>query len=116
MGEAYQKRWDPVSKARSALNATLIEVEVIWETTIKQDVATLNNLLRELYWAIKDHLEDNDPGARHPGPTGQDRVKRSRIMYARPPVEKDEYRERLEAVVAGIETAVIPHIRQFHKR
>lgn len=49
--KAYEKRWEHVSKARSELEAELIEAEVIWGADIRKSFSDLYDLENDLYYS-----------------------------------------------------------------
>ena len=115
MSQAYQKRWEPVPKAKLALDTTLLEAEVVWGRTVVEKVAPLNGLIHELIWAIQDHLEAMNPNVHHERLGSEEIKKRREIMYARGSAEKDAYKKRLEAIITAIEEELKPHIVQYHR-
>lgn len=114
MAQAYQKRWEPVPKAKSALDTTLLEAEVVWGKNIVEKVSPLNELIGELLWAIQDHLEAMNPNVHYDNPGAEEIKKRRETMYARGNVDRDDYKKKLESVIAGIENELKPHIEQYH--
>lgn len=115
MAQAYQKRWEPVSKAKSGLDTVLLEAEVVWGQSITEKISPLYGLVGELLWAIEDHLETMNPSVHYEYP-GADEVKKVReIMYARGSVEKDLYKKHLEEVIGAIQEELKPHIEQYHR-
>ena len=114
MAQAYQKRWEPVPKAKSALDATLLEAEVVWGKKIVEITAPLNDLIGQLLWAIQDHLEAMNPNSYYDNPGVNEVKKRRDIMYARGAADQDEYKKQLETVISSIEKELKPHIEQYH--
>jgi len=112
--QAFQKRWEPTAKAKSVLDTTLLEAEVVWGRNIVEKVAPIDTLVSELRWAIQDYLETTNPNAPYE-PIAEEIKERRAIMFARDSLEKDEYRKRLEAVIADIEDELKPHIEQYHR-
>lgn len=115
MAQAYQKRWEPVPKAKTNLDATLLEVEVVWGRRIVEKVLPLNGLLGELLGAIGDHLDAQNPNVHYERPGSEELKKRREIMYARGDSDKDEYMKRLLTVIGDIEDELRPHISQYHR-
>lgn len=115
MAQAYQKRWEPIPKAKSALDTTLLEAEVVWGKKIGEITAPLNNLIGELLWAIQDHLEVMKPSSHYESLGGDEIKKRRDTMYAREAGDQDEYKKRLEAVINSIEKELKQHIEQYHR-
>lgn len=112
--QAFQKRWEPVPKAASGLDALLLEAEVVWGSSVKEKVRPLNGLVGELLWAIQDHLEATNPNNAHEKQDPDEVKTRRRIMYARGD-EKDEYQQKLTKAIQGIENELKPHIRRYHR-
>ncbi|MFI3136746.1 MAG: hypothetical protein QX197_08205 [Methylococcaceae bacterium] len=114
MAQAYEKRWEPVPKAKTSVDTLLLEAEVVWGKKIVEFTSPLNGLIGELLWAIQKHLEAMNPNNHYDNP-GEDEIKtRRNIMYARGTTEQDEYKKRLEAVIGLIEEELKPHIEQYH--
>lgn len=115
MVQAYQKRWDPVPKAKSAFDTTLLEAEVVWGKKIVEITEPLNGLIGELLWAIQDHLDAMNPTSDYDRPGADEVKKRRNTMNARGTGDQDEYKNRLEAVIKSIEKELKPHIEQYHR-
>lgn len=60
--QAYIKRWEPVQKCRSQLYPDLVEAEVSWGNRLDDLMKPLFELERDLFFAIQDQLEVEDPG------------------------------------------------------
>ena len=115
MAQAYQKRWEPVPKAKSTLDTTLLEAEVVWGQRIVEIVSPFDELIGELLWAIQDHLEAMNPNGYYESPGAEEIKKRRGILYVRGNTEKDEYKKRLEEIISAIEEELKPHIEQYHR-
>jgi len=115
LGQAYQKRWAPVAAAKAKIDANLLEAEAVWGQNILNKAAPLDALIGKLFFAIQDHLEARNPNARHENLEPEEEEKRRMVMYSRGNSEKDEYKERLQEVVADIEGELKPHIVQHHR-
>ncbi|MBI5094144.1 MAG: hypothetical protein HZB26_17095 [Candidatus Hydrogenedentes bacterium] len=115
LGEAYQKRWAPVAAAKAKIDANLLEAEVVWGQQIRSKATPLDELIGELYYATKDHLEAKNPNLRVNNEELRAAQTRRKIMYSRSDPEKDEYRKRLGDVIADIEDELKPHIVQHHR-
>ena len=59
--EAYQKRWDVLSKARSEMQAELLEAEVLWGNDIKKLFDPLFDVENDLYFHTITMLDSLDP-------------------------------------------------------
>jgi len=115
MAQAYQKRWEPVLKAKSELDTLLLEAEVVWGKDIVEKISLLNSLIGELLWAIEDHLEAMNPNNHHKTYSDSDEIKKRRsIMYARGSEDKDEYKKKFNEAINTVEEELKPHIEQYH--
>lgn len=113
LAKAYQNRYVRVNEARNSLEATLLEVEVIWGQELIAKVKKLYDWDGELYAAIMDHLDaissDVPHGGRQPGD-----IKKTRdTIYVRGDKSKDEFLKGLQADIQEIEKDVKPHLKRF---
>jgi hypothetical protein len=115
MVQAFQKRWDPVPKARANLDALVLESEVVWGRRIVEKVKPLGELLADLLGAIEEHLDAQNPSLPQEQPAAGELKKRREIMYARGDARKDEYLQNLLAVIRSIENELRQHISEYHR-
>ncbi len=113
LAQAYQKRWEPVPKAKSGLDANLLEAEVVWGKKIVKLAEPLNEYVGKLLWAIQDHIEAMNPNNMERA-SPEEIKERRRIMYGRGS-GGDEYKEEFEAAISALENELRPHIEQFHR-
>lgn len=111
---AYQKRWDYILKAKSALDAKLLEAEVVWGRNIVDITKPLTTLIAELSWAIQDSFEDLDSKGYSNNQDIEELKKRRQIMFARGD-DKDQFKKRLDEVISTIEKEMKPHIEKYHQ-
>lgn len=113
LAKAYQNRYTRVNNARNELEATLLEVEVLWGTELITKVRKIYSWDGELYAAILDHLDaissDVPQGGRQP----EDIKKTRDIMNARGDKSKDKYFQGLQADIGEIEKDVKPHLKRY---
>ncbi len=112
VAQAYQKRWMLVSEAKSALDAIVLEAEVIWQRNIKEKTSALNPLIGELHWAVAEHLDATDPDGHYESPGAELANKIRHTIYAAPKEGNDDYKNQLEKVICDIEQELRPHITQ----
>ena len=113
--QAYEKRWEPVSKARAELDTSILESEVFWGNEIKDKMAELSLLQAELLVAIEQHLQRTNP--KTPGETyrAEDLKENREIMYARNDRSKDAFQDRMLTAIEDIETILKPYIKTGRK-
>jgi len=115
LGQAYEKRWEPISKANVILSSTLLEAEVVWGQQIVTTVTPLREWIRDLSFAIKDHVESKNPNNGDERLADDKRKDRGLIMYDIFNSDKNKYTKQLEEAIAAIEKELKPHIGQYHK-
>jgi hypothetical protein len=113
LAKAYQNRYIRVNETKSALEATLLEVEVLWGTELIAKVRKLYNWDGELYAAILDHLDAISSDVSHGGRQSVDIKKTRDTMNARGDKNKDEFLQGLQADIQEIEKDVKPHLKRF---
>ena len=113
LAKAYQNRYQKVNSARSALEGTLLEVEVLWDTSLLSKVRKLYKWDGELYAAILDHLDTITSDVSDGGRTAEDKAKTRKKLYARGDRNKDEFLKGLQQDIKDIEKDVTPHLKQF---
>ena len=116
MAQAYEKKWEHISKAQTALQNISFEVEVIWGGEVEEKLVSLMKLVIELSFAIQENLEARRPNLDSKKFDAEENKRTNEIMLARSPAEaeKDEYKKRLVAVISSIEEELKPHIRQYY--
>ena len=113
--QAWEKRWEPVAKARADLDTNVLESEVFWGNEIKDKMAKLSRLQAELLVAIQEHIERTDP--RNPDETyhGQDSRRNKEIMYGMSDRSKDAFLDRMLTSIEDIEVVLKPYIKKGKK-
>jgi hypothetical protein len=99
---AYERRWNNLVKARSALRLELLEAEVLWGAAIRTPERQLNECIGELFAAM--HLLVN------PRPTGlPDRY--FAVVYEGTTTDgHDEFGDKVMSAVESFERILRPHI------
>jgi hypothetical protein len=113
--QAFEKRWEPVSKARAELDTNILESEVFWGDEIKGKMAKLSRLQAELLVAIEEHLERINPKNLDDTYRGDDLKKNWAIMYARNDRSKDAFQDRMLTAIEEIESILKSYIRKGRK-
>jgi hypothetical protein len=113
--QAWEKRWEPVAKARAELDTNVLESEVFWGSGVKDKMAKLSRLQAELLVAIEHHLERTNPRDPDDSYRGDDLKENRAIMYARNDRSKDAFQDRMLTAIEEIESILKPHIRKGRK-
>lgn len=113
LAQAYQRRWEPVPKAKTALDTNLLEAEVVWGKEIVRLADPLHEFVGKLLWAVQDHIEAMNPNNMQRASAEEIKERRG-IMYDRGSGD-DEYKKQLEATISALENELRPHIEQFHR-
>jgi hypothetical protein len=113
--QAFEKRWEPVAKARADLDMNVLESEVFWENEIKDKIAKLKELHAELLVGIEEHLERTNPS--HPDETyrAEDLKRNKAIIYGRSDRTKDPFLDKMLTAIEDIESILKPYIRKGRK-
>ena len=113
--QAFEKRWEPVAKARAELDINILESEVFWGTDIKDKMRKLSRLHAKLLVAIEEDLERTNPS--NPNNTyREDVLKNNRaIMFGRSDRSKDAFLDEMLTAIEDIESVLKPHIRKGKK-
>ncbi len=109
LAKAYQTRYFPVNNARNALEATLLEVEVLWGNELLSKVRALYKWDGELYTEILNHLDAITSDAQTP----DERARTKEIIYSKGDKSKDKFLLGLHADIQDIERDVKPHLKRF---
>jgi hypothetical protein len=110
--QAYQKRWEAVSKAKGRLDTNLFEAEAVWGPQIRNIVSLLNPLLGELLFAVQDRVEARKPGSHYDRADAEEQRKQHDTLYGGR--STDKFKNKLEDVISAIENELRPHIIQHH--
>lgn len=113
LAKAYQTRYSRVNDARNALEATLLEVEVLWGIELLSKVRALYKWDGELYTEILNHLDTIISDAPDRGSTPDERARTREIIYARGDKNKDKFLLGLHCDIQDIEKDVKPHLKRF---
>lgn len=110
--QAWEKRWEPVGKARAEFDANVLESEVFWGNEIKEKAAKLSRLQAELLVTIQVHIERTNP--RDPDKTywGEDSKKSRAIMYGIGDRSKDAFLDKMLTAIEEIESILKPYIKK----
>lgn len=111
--QVYQKRWGPISAARSKLQADLFEAEAVWGHDLVDKINPLFRLIGELWSALEGQLEARSPSIPYESPGPEALKKREAIIIEGDP-EKDDFTKKLEDAIHQIEVDLKPHITQHH--
>jgi hypothetical protein len=114
LAQEYQRRWQPVSEAMAKLDSHLLEVEVIWGVATRGKIEPLTQLVAELLWAIEDHLESKNPLSGQGSDDPDESRKRRLVLHSRHGKHPDEFKNRFDAAVTDIESALKPHVLRQH--
>lgn len=112
LAKAYQNRYGRVYDTRNALEATLLEVEVLWGAELVEKVRKLYNWDGELYAAIMDHLDtiisDAPSGGRN-----IENIRRTReTINSRSNRREDKFLSGLQSDIQQIEMELKPHLKR----
>jgi len=113
LSNAYQSRYAKVNEARVAIEATLLEVEVLWGKHLLPKIRKLYELDGELYGTIMEHLETVVSDAVQSRQTTEDRKRIFDTIISRRNKEKDEYYQRLQSAIDDIAKEIKPHLKRF---
>jgi hypothetical protein len=113
--QAFERRWEPVSKARAELDTSILESEVFWGDKVKEKMTRISRLQAELLVAIEQHLDRTNPQDPDDTYHGDDLKKNKSIMYARNDRSKDAFQDRMLTAIEDIETILKPYIRKGNK-
>lgn len=115
MVQAYQKKWESVSKVKLEFDINLLEAEVIWGRKVHDKVVPLNKLIVELFCAIKNCIELRQPNGNNSSSFSKDEIKAMNDTLYASFGKKDKYKEELESVIKSIEEELKPHIKKYHR-
>ena len=112
ISQAYQKRWDRVTDARTDLQAELLETEVLWGKSLINLIGPINALERELYLAVLNHITIINPESEPETKAAYIEIKRKKrdILYDQSGDEPDEYMLDLTKAISTIEDHLKPHL------
>lgn len=115
IAQAFEKRCEPVAKARAKLDADILESEVFWGNKIKDNVKQISELHAEWMFAVEEHLEKTNP--REPDKNYFEKeAKRNRaIIFGRSNRTKDDFQDRMLTAVEKIEILLKPYIIKKEK-
>ncbi|MDL0433149.1 hypothetical protein QPM17_18570 [Marinobacter sp. TBZ242] len=112
LAKAYQNRYDRVYDARNALEATLLEVEVLWGAELVEKVRKLYSWDAELYAAIMEHLDTVISDAPNGGRNLADRQRTREIINSRGNRKEDKFLSGLQGDIQEIERNLKPHLKR----
>jgi len=112
LAKAYQNRYDRVYDARNALEATLLEVEVLWGAELVEKVKKLYSWDGELYGAIMDHLDTIISDAPRGGRSSEDIRRTREIINSRGNRKEDKFLSGLQSDIQKIEMELKPHLKR----
>jgi len=102
--QAYQTRWESVSKVRTEFLTVLIEAEVLWGRTIRSQADGLLDSAGELFVALIEYL---NPGRY----SSDERFRRMHETVFGNPDRKDEFSTKITEAIEKIETEMRPHLK-----
>ncbi len=110
--EAYQKRWDKVREARSAIYADSLEAEALWGNGLEGILKKAYTLEQELVSYIRTHLVTIDPDADERRKESYRAIldKKREVIYDDLGEEPDEYKKDFREAVKGIEEYLKPKL------
>ena len=113
--QAFEKRWEPVAKARAELDTNVLESEVFLENEIKDKVQQIRYSHSELLVAIEEHLERTNPSNPDKNYGGEEAKKNRAIIFGRSDRSKDEFLDKMLTAIEEIETVLKPYIKKGRK-
>ena len=110
--QAWEKRWEPIAKARADLDTNVLESEVYWGNEIKVKMEQVYRLQGELFRAIQEHMLRTNPRDRDTNLTGKE-IKRLRaIMYGIGDRSSDDFMDRFLKSIEEVENILKPYIKK----
>lgn len=113
--QAFEKRWEPVAKARAELDTNVLESEVFWGNEVKDKVASIRQLHAELLVAIEEHLERTNPKDPDESYRDDDLKRNGAIIYGKSDRTKDPFLDKMLTAIEDIESILKPFIRTGKK-
>lgn len=110
--QAWEKRWEPVAKARADLDINVLESEVFWDNEIKDKMQKISRLQAELYVAIQEHIEGTNPVKPDETYGGEDLKRNKAVMYGIGDRSKDAFLDKMLTAIEEIENILKPYIRK----
>lgn len=112
IGQAFEKRWEPVAKAISELDADVLESEVFWGNEIKDKLKQISLLHAEWMVAIEEHMERTNPREPDKNYYGEEAKRNRAIMFGRSDRTKDKFLDRMLTAIEEIEIVLKPYIKK----
>lgn len=113
----YERRWEPVTKARNELRAALLEAEVLWGSSIHATFEPLFKLQAEMFSYLQTDLRATDPKQSEAKKAALDKSleKRRKVLYDLSDVnqpDSDPFSKDVENAIGGIEGFLKPHLKK----
>ena len=112
--QAYQRRWDKVSEARSELQTELLEAEVLWGKIIYEQFEPLFKLQQELFADVHSYLVVCNPEEHEKSREVMSEIRRKRreVLYSMFGDMPDAFSDDIEKTISDIENFLKPHLRK----
>jgi hypothetical protein len=109
----YAQRWNRIARARSAIEAHLIEAEAVWGKSCLAPFTTLWKLENDLYGAFLEQIDLCDPNNKET--VSPEKRKELRYILLRRP-ENDLIDTELDKAIDAIQERLAPHISSRPRR
>lgn len=113
--QMYEKRWAPVVEAKSQLDVLLFEMEAIWGREVVAKFKPLSQIVDDLHWAIRDHIDNRNPWLGRQNYDDEEQKKQWAILFRRGSNTPDEYNKRFEAAISDAEAVLKSYVLTHHR-
>jgi hypothetical protein len=104
----YKERWDRISRARSVIEAALIEAEAVWGKSCRAPFEALWGLENKLYGAFLEQIDLSDPNNNETA-SREEREQIRRTIYRH--TKNDPIDPRLDQAINAVEERFAPYLR-----
>lgn len=110
----YQRRWDLVREAKSALDAGRVEARVVWGDRLDSVLAGADNLVGDLFRTLHENSDATNPDSEYN--PDQNRWKQIRAtLYRKLGGDPDEFDQRFTKIIENAEAILRTCIRVYHR-